>query len=274
MQRYHLSQSQASRTSPAPAAAPVDESVDVDGVPDLNLIVEGLQAAWMSEHIDDGEVKHTGKLHDIYVPPSGTSGTETIIMRRSGPSSVESQPESSQPVATPPASEPEPMPPLPELEPISTDIESVSESVIEPAPESVLTPVSEPVEEQEILQSATPEKVTVPETKLAPSTRAVPQPSSPPAGKIPAVASTPAEDILQDARAAFSHGVLDESLDRYIELITRNRLIDSVIEDLVSMTAVQGDQSDIWQALGDAYTRRNLLDEALSAYLKAEELLK
>ncbi len=71
-------------TSPAPTAAPVDESVDVDGVPDLNLIVEGLQAAWMSEHIDDGEVKHTGKLHDIYVPPSGTGETETIVMRRSG----------------------------------------------------------------------------------------------------------------------------------------------------------------------------------------------
>jgi tetratricopeptide (TPR) repeat protein len=251
---------------PTPAAAPVVESVDTDGVPDLNLIVEGLQAAWMSEHVDDGEVKHTGKLHDIYVPPSETDGNETIVFRRSGPSLVESQPESSQPVAVPPVIEPEPIPPVAEAEPI--------DAVIESAPESVITPVSEPIEEQVIIQSKTPHKVIVSEKPVAPVAKAVAQPFSPPASKAPAVASTPAEEILQDARAAFSHGVLDESLDRYLELITRNRLIESVIEDLVSMTAVQGDQSDIWQALGDAYTRRNHLDQALSAYLKAEELLK
>ena len=187
-------------------------------------------------------------------------------MRRSGPLPLESQPEPSQPVVAPPVIEPEPIPPLPEPEPTA--------AVIESPPESVITPVSKPIEEQVIIQSTTPQKVTVSETPVAPSTRTVHQPSSPPASKVPEVASTPADNILQDARAAFSHGVLDESLDRYLELIARNRLIDSVIEDLVSMTAVQGDQSDIWQALGDAYTRRNHLDEALSAYLKAEELLK
>jgi len=30
----------------------------------------------------------------------------------------------------------------------------------------------------------------------------------------------------------------------------------------------------IWQALGDAYMRANLLQEALDAYTKAEELLR
>jgi tetratricopeptide (TPR) repeat protein len=250
----------------APAVAPLDEGVDTDGVPDLNLIVEGLQAAWMSEHGDDGEVKHTGKLHDIYVPPATTGGTETIIMRRSGSSLVEPQPESFQPVVLPPEIEPEPIPPLHEPEPIT--------DVIDSAPESDITSVSEPIEEKVRIQSEIPQKTIVSEEPVAPVTRIVPQPSSRLASKTLEAASTPAEDILQDARAAFSHGVLDESLDRYLELITHNRLIDSVIEDLVSMTAVQGDQSDIWQALGDAYTRRNHLDEALSAYLKAEELLK
>ena len=84
----------------------------------------------------------------------------------------------------------------------------------------------------------------------------------------------PAEDVLKDARAAFSHGVLDESLNRYVELITHNRLVESVIEDLESMTYSQPDHSEVWQALGDAYIRRNKLDQALSAYLKAEDLLK
>jgi cytochrome c-type biogenesis protein CcmH/NrfG len=84
----------------------------------------------------------------------------------------------------------------------------------------------------------------------------------------------PAEEILKDARAAYSHGVLDESLDRYVELITHNRLVESVIEDLEAMTIPQSDHSEVWQTLGDAYIRRNKLDQALSAYLKAEDLLK
>ena len=237
-----------------------------DGAPDLNLIVEGLQAAWMSEHIDDGEVKHTGKLHDIYVPPPVTGGNETIVMRRSGSPTVETNSESSQPVSEPPVIEQEAAAPLTEPE--------VFAPVIEPAPEPVVTPVSEPTVEQVIGQPEPPQEENLSEKQVAPVVKTVPQPSSRPAGNASAFAPSMAENILQDARAAFSHGILDESLDRYLELISRNRLIDSVIEDLESMTASQGDQSDIWQALGDAYTRRNRLDQALSAYLKAEELLK
>jgi cytochrome c-type biogenesis protein CcmH/NrfG len=40
------------------------------------------------------------------------------------------------------------------------------------------------------------------------------------------------------------------------------------------MTDSRPDMSDVWQTLGDAYTRRNKLEQALSAYHNAENLLK
>jgi len=228
----------------SPAAPPADEVGSSEGVPDLGMIVEGLQAAWMSEHGEDGEVKHTGKLHDIYVPPPESGGSETIVIKRPGPAPVESQPESYQPVA-------EPMPP--EAESIEPGFQPESEQAVN-QPEPIPTVVKREKPDSQVSH-----------TKPQPSAHI--DKSSSVSDKIPA------EEILQDARAAFSHGVLNESLDRYVELIARNRLIDSVIEDLESMTVAQGDQSDVWQALGDAYSRRNQLDQALSAYSKAEELL-
>jgi hypothetical protein len=240
----------------------VSQSGDTDDVPDLSLIVEGLQAAWMSEHGDDGEVKHTGKLHDIYVPPASSESSETIIMRRPGAEPIAPPIETPTPEVPPPAHEPEPV--------LQETAQPVAEQVIEPTPE----PVIDMVMEQVASEPEPPKVVAEPEKTNPQASRIRPVPSSQPARNAPVGSSISPEDILQDARAAFSHGVLDESLDRYLDLISRNRLIESVIEDLESMTSTHGEQSDIWQALGDAYTRRNLLDQALSAYLKAEELLK
>jgi tetratricopeptide (TPR) repeat protein len=252
-----------SMDSTATGAEPAAESVTDNDVPDLSLIVEGLQAAWMSEHGEDGEVKHTGKLHDIYVPPSGAAGTETILIKRPGAAPVETPPEPPQNTAEPPEIVPPPIVPVPEPEVIVPEVKPLPEAVI-PAPH----------EQASVSEQKPSVIIPEPEKSIPDVIKTAPQPVSRPFEGSSGSGATSAEDILKDARAAFSHGVLDESLDRYVELISRNRMIESVIEDLVSMTTVQGDQSDVWQTLGDAYTRRNQLDQALSAYLKAEELLK
>jgi hypothetical protein len=247
-----------------PEVAAVKETPDVtsgvdfgehEGVPDLSLIVEGLQAAWMSEHVEDDERKHTGSLMDIYAPKPDAGNSETIIIDRSGKKPVEPQPKQPQPEqAQPEELQPEPPQPV-QLQPDELQPEPPQPVQTIPVPE-METPAPEP-EIPVTLPVATAKKVTPLPVKHA-------QP----------VMAYPAEDILKDARAAYSHGVLDESLDRYVELLSRNRLVESVIEDLESMTNVQSDHSKVWQTLGDAYIRRNKLDQALSAYLKAEDLLK
>jgi tetratricopeptide (TPR) repeat protein len=223
-----------------PERLPEIESVDTEGVPDLSKIIEGLQAAWMSEHVEDGETKHTGSLMDELSPSIDSGSSETIIVDRSGPKPSKSRADSSKPVA-----ETEP--------PQSVSEQKPAEPEIQIAPIQQVAQPEEPISKPKIVEQKAPTR---------------------PAKQSQPVMVIPAEDILENARAAFSHGVLDESIDRYVELITHNHLVESVIEDLETMTSAQPDQSDVWQALGDAYTRRNKLDQALSAYLKAEALLK
>ncbi|GEM_PF-6678257 len=276
-----------------------------EGVPDLSLIVEGLQAAWMSEHVEDGKTKHTGSLMDIYAPKPGVDKSETIIIDRSTMKPVEIKPEQAETGKTPPG-EQQPVPSQPEQaqaempQQAAPQPEIVQPEEAQPEPEVARPQKREPeaprpgqvpleIQEPEPPQPAAiqpevsrPEPVESAQTIRIPvPDKTTPSPSKPESMEIPPaskpaqpVTAFPAEDVLKDARAAFTHGVLDQSLDRYVELITHNRLVESVIEDLEAMTTSQSDHSEIWQTLGDAYIRRNKLDQALSAYLKAEELLK
>jgi tetratricopeptide (TPR) repeat protein len=250
-----------------PVAAAVNETPEVppvavfgehEGVPDLSLIVEGLQAAWMSEHVEDGKTKHTGSLMDIYAPKPDAENNETIIIDRSGMKPVEPQPEQEQPEKMQ-SEPPQPEQVLPEkLQPEPPQREPLQPEPLKPEP----------------LQPAQTIRISEPEPAVTPAVVSVKKETPPPVKQAQPVMIYPAEDVLKDARTAFSHGILDTSLDRYLELITHNRLVESVIEDLESMTNSQPDHSEVWQTLGDAYIRRNKLDQALSAYLKAEDLLK
>jgi len=211
-------------TAPKPQPVVVPEEIitsepgDGETVPDLSLIVEGLQAAWMSEHVEDTDIFKSITPDDTDSSKQGSISDETIV-----------------------------------IEPVEDQQSKDAKAQPEKA---------EPIIEKNIeTEAAAPLPVT--KQKQPRVTRHTPVPEV-----------IPPDDILKDARKAFSHGVVDESLDRYVELINRNRLIDNVIEDLDAMSSAQPDDSYIWQTLGDAYTRRNKLDLALSAYHKAEDLLK
>ncbi len=219
-----ISESTPLSTKPEPPAIVVPEDVissepgEGEPVPDLSLIVEGLQAAWMSEHAEDADMFKGIPSDSMDLSSQNTKSDTTIVI---------------QPVEDQVSKEKEPQ-----------------------------TKITEPVVDEIVGKEAVIPQPVV-EQKQARVARHVPAPEM-----------IPPNTILDDARKAFSHGVLDESLDRYVDLINRNRLIDDVIEDLVSMTTTHPDDSYIWQTLGDAFIRKNKLDSALSAYHRAEDLLK
>jgi DNA uptake protein ComE-like DNA-binding protein len=84
----------------------------------------------------------------------------------------------------------------------------------------------------------------------------------------------PEYSLLSAARGALVRSEIDESLDQYSALIKSEQLLDEVIRDL--QDALYQHQTDlrVWQALGDAYLRKNQFQEAMEAYTRAEELLR
>ncbi len=80
--------------------------------------------------------------------------------------------------------------------------------------------------------------------------------------------------VLEVAQRAMYSGDLDTAIPLYGQLIENGKLLEEVIHDLRDALYRYPIDISIWQALGDAYARNNLLQEALDAYTKAEELLR
>ncbi|MBA4380155.1 MAG: hypothetical protein C0393_05680, partial [Anaerolinea sp.] len=143
----------------------------------------------------------------------------------------------------------------------------IGTELIAPAPEPI-QPVMEP-------GAPAPEPVQPVPEPAAPA----PQPAlSPIPGVVGELARVPSQDkdadILQNAQIALKNGKLNDAMAGYAKLIKKQRLLDEVIHDL--REAVYNFPVDIiiWQTLGDAYNRANMLQDALDAYTKAEELLR
>ncbi len=158
-------------------------------------------------------------------------------------------------------------------EPVSFAVESTDETAeigtktIAPAPEPV-QPVVEP-------EAPAPEPVQPVPEPTAPA----PQPALPPMpGVVGELARVPSQDkdadTLQNAQIALKNGKLNDAMAGYAKLIKKQRLLDEVIHDLREGVYTFPVDIIIWQMLGDAYNRANLLQEALDAYTKAEELLR
>ncbi len=80
--------------------------------------------------------------------------------------------------------------------------------------------------------------------------------------------------VLDAARQALKTGNLDLALDHYGNLINTHQDLPEVIQDLKQALDKEPQNQALWQHLGDAYLRADQLQEALEAYLKAEELIK
>jgi tetratricopeptide (TPR) repeat protein len=98
-----------------------------------------------------------------------------------------------------------------------------------------------------------------------------PKPTSAPSKSVP---SSPAPSTLGNAQTELGRGNIAASLDIYSKLIRKGKSLEEIIRDLRDALYRYPVEVAIWQALGDAYMRANLLQEALDAYTKAEELLR
>ncbi len=88
---------------------------------------------------------------------------------------------------------------------------------------------------------------------------------------IPAVSSHP---DLQDAWTKINEGEVDAAVSHYTEMINRDEHLDEVIRDLQEALVKYPQDASLYQSLGDAYMHSNMLDEALDAYNRAEDLIK
>ncbi len=79
---------------------------------------------------------------------------------------------------------------------------------------------------------------------------------------------------LLKARNAFVSGEIDETVALYAQLIKSEELLPDVINDLNEALYRYPVEVPLWEALGDAYFRVDKLQDALDAYIKAEELLR
>ena len=82
------------------------------------------------------------------------------------------------------------------------------------------------------------------------------------------------ETILASARQLMDAGEIEPAIEHYSRLINQRTNLEAIIPDLEEATYRHPVDFNIWQVLGDAYLRKDALQEALDAYTKAEELLR
>jgi len=78
---------------------------------------------------------------------------------------------------------------------------------------------------------------------------------------------------LIDARAQLTGGEMPQALEKYAVLIRSNSNLESVIQDLQAAAYRFPTDINVWQHLGDACLRVDRVQDALQAFIKAEQLL-
>jgi cytochrome c-type biogenesis protein CcmH/NrfG len=79
---------------------------------------------------------------------------------------------------------------------------------------------------------------------------------------------------LEEARNAINQGQPDHAVAVYTGLIKQNQQLDQVIKDVQEALYRFPVDINLWMVLGDAYLRTDELQEALNAYIKAEDLVR
>jgi competence ComEA-like helix-hairpin-helix protein len=78
---------------------------------------------------------------------------------------------------------------------------------------------------------------------------------------------------LVAARAQLTGGEMPQALEKYAELIRSNSNLENVIQDLQAAAYRFPTDINVWQQLGDACLRVDRVQDALQAFIKAEQLL-
>lgn len=168
-----------------------------------------------------------------------------------------------------PETEPEPEPEPATTEPPAWVLEEVAE---EPEVEIPAWLMEEEVAEEpvsEIFPMETVEETPAPVMAMEPE----PEMETEPILESPIVVETGV--TLTEARTILARGEVTAAADHYARLIKRNQNVDEAITDLTeALNTRYPVDIDLWLSLGDAYVKKNKLQDALDAYTKAEELLR
>jgi competence ComEA-like helix-hairpin-helix protein len=78
---------------------------------------------------------------------------------------------------------------------------------------------------------------------------------------------------LQEAWNSVNGGEIEAAVDQYAQLINRDEHLDEIIRDLQEALGRYPQDVALYQSLGDAYLHANMLQEALDAYNRAEDLI-
>jgi pilus assembly protein FimV len=137
--------------------------------------------------------------------------------------------------------------------------------------------ISEPVLEEDptILEpEPSPEPTLPPEPAPMPETAPMSEPPPPRSKSVKETAKPDNfEEILVTARARINDRLISDATDLYSTLVKKKKFLDEVIEDLQKASLDHPLEISIQKTLGDAFMQKDLLDEALEAYSKAEDLL-
>jgi tetratricopeptide (TPR) repeat protein len=83
-----------------------------------------------------------------------------------------------------------------------------------------------------------------------------------------------APELHRQAQEFLWKGDLKTAISLYNRLIENGLMLEEIIHDLRDALYRYPVDVEVWQTLGDAYARSNLLQEALETYTKAEELIR
>lgn len=78
---------------------------------------------------------------------------------------------------------------------------------------------------------------------------------------------------LQVAWESINSGEIDTAVDQYSQIIKSDEHLEEVIRDLQEALSKYPVDASLYQTLGDAYLRADMLQEALDAYHRAEDLI-
>ncbi|HEY9077081.1 MAG TPA: tetratricopeptide repeat protein [Anaerolineaceae bacterium] len=211
-----------------------------------------LPPAWVLEESLTGE--NVDESHPVEVEPL----SETIIATTTESGTLETD-TSFENITTSQDS----IPSVSDLEPyLSAEVETG-----EQIGTSDITEVSQPSLESEISN-------WIPESKLLAEVENEPVPLLAHAEFHEPVRKPTGESTLQKAEQCLIEGNLKDAVSAYSSLIHNGENLEEVIHDLRDALYRYPVEIDLWQLLGDAYSKANLLQDALDAYTKAEELIK
>ena len=160
---------------------------------------------------------------------------------------------------------------------------SAAQNIITEPVKNISVPQAEEIPDEPQVESGQPiveepalEIIEEPVQKIAPIEEPVAQKelsvSAPPIEAGTEVTET--SDMLTNAQKLVSKGHIEESVAIYKTLIAEETQIDAVIKDLNDALLHHPVDTILWLTLGDAYMQKKEMQSALSAYTKAEELLR